>query len=645
MPLDYTGRGAARFTAPALLAQSRPMPILPDTIMDFTARLAVASTPCDVEIGAACYDLLDQRLADVIAATATVSATTDWQEVAATVDAAWPANAVRVRPFVRMLTAGALIEVDSFEPADVTAQVSKARAVLARSEAVQAKEDAESAEGRIVVLEQGAVSAANAAGDYAQAAFEHVGTASGFADAAGSSAEAASIDRVAVEKARDQAVALTGIAGGYSWLDGGNYWVVGDWLEADQLAAAPSVTTLAGTSIVVDASEGHVLRCSNIPVYFHERGLRARKAGQIVRATVRVRVVTDPATGGVEFRARQEQHKADGTREPNVTIFGGTQARRYSNIPNGSLTLTAADGWQTLTVEFDSDALMASSETHWRFGVFVSGGNAEDCEVGRITLEDVTAAKAEASITQAALAETNGRLSVMVGLKAEVDGNFASVKAFAFTDLSDPNATPITNILFEAQYYTFRGGLVLFENAELKSSNFVTGVSGWRIDEEGNAEFNSLISRSALTPDAVSDLEQVYLSSDYRWPETSLTERAKITLGVTEPTDLWLVHFAGKARGFGPQDAQGNVIEVRGLLYVQRRVKESGVWSAWETVDYFQSAYNPAVWQRFNFSENFAGDYEDVEYRVASAVPNGAWLPAGENNFSRISISARRPVR
>lgn len=75
--------------------------------------------------------------------------------------------------------------------------------------------------------------------------------------------------------------------------------------------------------------------------------------------------------------------------------------------------------------------------------------------------------------------------SSLLAMKIEGPGT----RVYALNDL----VVPVSVITFDANFYTFTGGMAIFDQAQLQSGNYVPGTSGWRIDLEGNAQFNDLL--------------------------------------------------------------------------------------------------------------------------------------------------------
>ena len=175
----------------------------------------------------------------------------------------------------------------------------------------------------------------------------------------------------------------------------------------------------------------------------------------------------------------------------------------------------------------------------------------------------------------------------------------------------------------------------------IQSDNFSSGSAGWQINKNGNAQFNNLIVRGSLVVGAVSDIEQQYLSSEYRWTNDTWTTRVTITLGAVDPTDLWQMHFTAQMRRlFAQHDGWSEWLNAE--IRVQRRVQISGTWQSWVEIAYHNNNWSTS-WQHYNESEVISGDFTSVQYRVQQKVQwNGA--PSG-NNYRRIALSARKITR
>jgi len=152
----------------------------------------------------------------------------------------------------------------------------------------------------------------------------------------------------------------------------------------------------------------------------------------------------------------------------------------------------------------------------------------------------------------------------------------------------------------------------------LQSTNFVTGVSGWKIDKTGAAEFNALIVRSSIVDGAVTD--KIYAS--YLGPySTGLASGASVTIltmsiGQTLPNEIRKYGFA-----YEWLTNNGAVYEV----HCDIRFKYAGVWGGWITK---MTDTGPlTTWQAAGYSATLSGVYDDVEVRLVVYRPGSIGSP------------------
>ncbi len=394
MTLVYSGRGAARLTGPSMIAQSKSISVVSDSVLAITVRAVATNGPCDVEAGFACYDALDARLADRVAVEDAVRFVTIWEELTGEIAAIWPAGTVAVRPFLRVVTVDGVIELDALLIEDRTTKVIATRLTT---------------------------------------------------------------------------------------------------LSAELGGLTSTVETQA--TALVDL-EG------------------------ISAATYRI-----------------------------TTASGPSQAELVLVAPNGAPSL--------VRIAADNIVLNGSVKAH------------------------------------------------------HLDAATLSV-----------------------------AGLSVF-GGDLRSANFVSGVSGFRLTQSGVFEGAGIINRGALTPGAVSDVQRIYRNGEYVWGETNWTLRETLGISNLAPDAMWTTHLMGRARGTAVGDEGASLRGTSIGLY--RSMLFQGVWTPFGLVYYFNTQ-GTGDWEWFNFSEDVSGEFSAVVYELRSIWNVTVQPPAGPN-AANIALSARSVKR
>lgn len=105
---------------------------------------------------------------------------------------------------------------------------------------------------------------------------------------------------------------------------------------------------------------------------------------------------------------------------------------------------------------------------------------------------------AELSTQGAVVANLDGTLTASYLLRARAGGATGEMEVVAG---SDPDGAS-SLVRFSADRFLFQDGIAMFGGA-LQSDNFVAGSTGWRIRQNGNVEFNNLISRGDIETDTL----------------------------------------------------------------------------------------------------------------------------------------------
>lgn len=206
--------------------------------------------------------------------------------------------------------------------------------------------------------------------------------------------------------------------------------------------------------------------------------------------------------------------------------------------------------------------------------------------------------------------------------------------------VEDGQTAPVTTARIKSDYirldgdvevlgsFTISHGMALFEDTALQSDDFETGVSGWQISKDGDAEFNSLITRQSLVDGAVSDggAEWQQLGTDLT--DGNWTPVHTITLGLA-PNGSMLFHLYATAETRAHSVWENNdnpgssqVVGTRWRLVERRLV--GGVWTAWDLIH--AKPFNTGTWTRSTHSDVTAWyDCDDVEVQLEiqrDALPN-----------------------
>lgn len=161
----------------------------------------------------------------------------------------------------------------------------------------------------------------------------------------------------------------------------------------------------------------------------------------------------------------------------------------------------------------------------------------------------------------------------------------------------------------------FINGMASF-GGTLESDDFVDGVSGWQITQDGDAQFNSLIDRSDLQNGAVSDVWQAVL-------ETPIPGNTAQTL---------VLNIGAVARGSLLR--RGVVFEAKKVGFnnvaLQRRSRQlGGSFTAWVDIVTWNQDDFSTDWDVYSSGGNLNGYYDEYEYRLswsASSTGGAAWI-------------------
>jgi len=172
----------------------------------------------------------------------------------------------------------------------------------------------------------------------------------------------------------------------------------------------------------------------------------------------------------------------------------------------------------------------------------------------------------------------------------------------------------------------------------IQSSNYVAGVSGWKIDKTGAAEFSNLVVRSWLQDGAVTDTYTATVAGPYtvvnKLNNPSEVVQATINLGAFSQGNVWKRGISVEAYTNSPNYP----IEIR--LY--RRFKYGGAWDSWtliNTITPDSTSYKP-----YADSGTLCGVYEDFEYQVRT-LGGGIGNSNGNGLIKNLCITAVKVVK
>ena len=104
---------------------------------------------------------------------------------------------------------------------------------------------------------------------------------------------------------------------------------------------------------------------------------------------------------------------------------------------------------------------------------------------------------------------------------------------FTQTQLNTPQVDPLSNFFVSSQ-----AGTLLLQNGQLQSPNYIQNVSGWKVDSQGNADFQQITAKISQSKDLFDyDLRGYWKDEISKDPEL-----------VQNPSPI----LAGDARDHGP---------------------------------------------------------------------------------------------
>jgi len=222
---------------------------------------------------------------------------------------------------------------------------------------------------------------------------------------------------------------------------------------------------------------------------------------------------------------------------------------------------------------------------------------------------------ASTALVQKAVKTTDGLFSAAFVMRAKAGAAAGSVEIVA---ASDPVGGAASKVLLTGTEIGFDGMSVF--TGPLKSSNFVTGSTGWQIDEVGTAEFNNLINRAAVQDGAVSN-GGVYAAVATPTTFNDATYTPSINFGPMLLTESWSFGMTisvinwGTVSSYDSKSATYTYPLFFTIAYPEYRIKQAGVWGAWVSGGAAVQSNSHTVYNTGTASFNLLGKYDDLEMR------------------------------
>ncbi|MEQ5872923.1 hypothetical protein J4E08_24095, partial [Sagittula sp. NFXS13] len=376
------------------------------------------------------------------------------------------------------------------------AETARSGATSARADAVSAASDADGARSSAVTQAGLASDAATAAGGSAQASADSATSAAAKAVQAGQAA--ASAQASSVIAARQLSAGMAAFPTFADWVgDDPKGWRVG---HGGTSSSARSNNTRYGSALSLSTGSAPT---GNAP-YLDLRGTDwpnfALNPDDL--ATVLVRLEIQLLSGSwAGCVVRVEWRSANGN--------------RYADLFLADLLDPTATGTQTVEVFLDRPADYVKGAPDYFRAVFygnasIAGGGGQDQKTVLVHAFDVrgVTANSVAGITREVMARQDGWASSLLALGVEAGDASAGVRVFALDDLE----TPVSGIVFDGQYFTFRGDMTVFEGGSLQSDDWNPDAgTGFYIDKDGNAFFPQITVQAAQIEGLI-EANQMYVN-------------------------------------------------------------------------------------------------------------------------------------
>ena len=294
--------------------------------------------------------------------------------------------------------------------------------------------------------------------------------------------------------------------------------------------SALATRTTALESTVNTAGTGLTARVSTIEsTYATKDGAQGYATAAKSEAITASNTYTDTKTSAAittESKARSDADSALATRttalESTVNTAGTGLTARVSTIESTYATgsevsaaiaseVSARNGAISAAVTTETNARVAADGAiHARWGVAI---NANGAVVGRVNLDGTnqsssftveatkfTVWNGTAAVAPFQVVDNKVRIASLSLVSSDIsDRSLANIDSAAATKLGGIAAgADVTLNAINGGLTINSGGVTLAGTGAIKSSNFAAGSTGWQIDAEGDAEFNSIILRNPL---------------------------------------------------------------------------------------------------------------------------------------------------
>jgi hypothetical protein len=488
MPLDYTGVGAAQFDEPATMVWGTNIPVIADTVLEIRLKLAKISGSDPVFLaGLVCYNFENAEVGQMMSMTGTVTGS-EWHSHSAEF-ADWPAGTVYARMVFQHQTASSTVQIDEFSYEDITAPVAAEAAIVSAESAETSSTEAgdyATASNNQRILAEAAQAGATVSRDDAVAASS---------TAAGQAAIATSAKNTAIAVATKGVGALNDMLMPYP---GANVWEA--WNNGPSVQ--PNEIYPMGNTLTFDnaATDSGISLESNDTIWtgpsFAE-GFRLEIEFELVSGSL--------AAAGILFDfypAEGSYARVGATFEemvPGPIVPGAIMLASHTFLKPDSLART---------VNYNRVYLMANYD-----GLGTKAAN--NFKVHRVQIYPINNIEASVSTLETALVDMQGNAAAGYLIKAQANNVVSLLELTA----NDGSTGSVSVAKLEADTILLNGsvkaghfdadsmnvaGLSIFDN-RLQSTNFVTDVSGWMIDDNGDMELNNLVVRESVVVGAVSN--------------------------------------------------------------------------------------------------------------------------------------------
>lgn len=256
------------------------------------------------------------------------------------------------------------------------------------------------------------------------------------------------------------------------------------------------------------------------------------------------------------------------------------------------------------TIKAEVDANSASIVTEQVARADADSALASDITTLTATVDGNTA---ELTTQGTVLAETNGTLTSSYLLRARAGGATGEMEVIAG---SNPNGAS-SLIRLSADRFLFQDGMAMF-SGPLQSDNFVAGSTGWRIRQNGNAEFNNIIDRSDLKDGAVTETYQAIALGPWG-PAASATNFTPVCTLILPPIPRGSILKYGVVFEARVADEESFAESFFAVAEI-RTASLGGSYGAWEAVKSW--SLSATTWTVLSGSDTLAGFYDAAQIRV-----------------------------